>query len=699
MRTLFTEFPMMRLMLAAVLILCAAGLFAQAGLWVQETANPPWTGRHMQRNVVFDNKLWMVGGYTTTYLNEIWTSDDGATWTPVATSGPIWTARRAHGLEVFNNRLWVIGGADGTARNDVWSSADGVSWTLEQANAQWGGRSSFATAVFDNKLWILGGYVGNTGINEVWSSPDGVTWTQSPTPPWPGRYHHNSVVFDNKLWVMGGLGGGNDVWHTADGISWTQAIPSSLVWGSRYGFIAEVLDDRIWIMAGSWGSTNYNDGWSSPDGINWTEEWQTANWSGRRYPTSGVLNNKIWLVTGYNGSANESDAWTYEGPPLIESTPPTTATVGILYTYDVVASGYPAPVIDATGLPAWLSRVGNTLSGTPTEPDIGMSNPISVTATNSSGINTQIFQIDVEGIPPLITSAPVTTATVGSLFTYTVTATGIPAPSLSAGTLPTWLSFSAATGELSGTPTAADIGMTAQIDITADNGWPPNDTQSFQIDVQGIPPTITSTPPASVVAGDPYTYTIVADGTPAPGFSSNTLPGWLTLTGNVLSGTPQASDLGMSAQIEITASNGFAPDDVQSFQVEVLGIPPQITSTPEESAVPTRLYTYTVTATGTPAPALSAGILPSWLTFNAGTGVLSGTPSKSHENTSVDITLTASNGYSPDATQQFTIQISRTPGADVKGSNSGGCTTGGHSWSWLVALLPALALLRRRERA
>lgn len=686
----------MRILLLAACMLFTPAMFAQSGIWVQETSNPPWLGRHMQRTVTFNNQIWMIGGYTNTYLSEIWTSSDGANWTPVIPSGPIWSARRAHGLEVFNNRLWVIGGADGTALNDVWSSADGISWTLEQPTAQWGGRSSFATAVFDNKLWILGGYVGNTGINEVWSSPDGVTWTQSPAPPWPGRYHHTAAVFDNKLWVLGGLGGGNDVWHSTNGSSWTQATTPP--WPARYGFIAEVFDDRIWVMAGSWGLTSYNDGWSSSDGNNWTQEWVTASWSGRRYPTSGVLNNRIWLVTGYDGSANVDDAWTYEGPPLIESTPPPTATVGVLYTYDVVASGYPAPTIDATGLPGWLTRVGNQLSGTPGPGDIGLTGSISVTATNTSGVDTQMFQIDVEGVPPLITSAPVTLATVGSMYSYTVTASGIPAPAFSAGTLPAWLSFNSTTAELSGTPTAADLGLSAPIDITADNGWPPNDVQSFQIDVQGIPPTITSTPPSSVTVGDLYSYTIVADGTPAPAFSANTMPGWLTLTGNVLSGTPQAADLGMN-NVEITASNGYAPDDVQSFQIEVEGIPPTFTSTPEASAVPTRLYTYTATADGIPAPTLSAGTLPSWLTFNAATGVLSGTPPGSAQNTSVDVTLTASNNYSPDATQMFTIQIGRTPGADVgSGGSDGGCALGGSGAGGLLLLALMLTRQARRRR-
>ena len=44
--------------------------------------------------------------------------------------------------------------------------------------------------------------------------------------------------------------------------------------------------------------------------------------------------------------------------------------------------------------------------------------------------------------PPTITSAaPPTTATVGTAYSYTLTATGTPAPTLSASGLPGWLAF------------------------------------------------------------------------------------------------------------------------------------------------------------------------------------------------------------------------------------------------------------------
>src|SRR5690606_18183238 len=208
------------------------------------------------------------------------------------------------------------------------------------------------------------------------------------------------------------------------------------------------------------------------DGSSWVQE-LTGNWVGRRYPTGASFDNKVWVLTGYDGSGNVADVWSYEGPPLISSTPGLTAAVGATYTYDIVASGYPAPVVAVSGLPAWLTRTGDTLTGAPAVGDIGLSPMITVTATNTSGVDTQAFQIDVQGVPPQITSTPPLTATAGVHWSYVATASGEPAPVLSVSPLPGWLMFNASTGELSGTPTGADAGSNPQIDITATNGWAP----------------------------------------------------------------------------------------------------------------------------------------------------------------------------------------------------------------------------------
>jgi hypothetical protein len=72
--------------------------------------------------------------------------------------------------------------------------------------------------------------------------------------------------------------------------------------------------------------------------------------------------------------------------------------------------------------------------------------------------------------------------------------------------------------------------------------------------------------------------------------------------------------------------------------------------------------TYTPVVTGTPAPSVSVstGALPSGLTLDARTGVIGGKPDPGTAK-AYPLTLTASNGISPDATLQITLEVSDAP--------------------------------------
>jgi hypothetical protein len=77
---------------------------------------------------------------------------------------------------------------------------------------------------------------------------------------------------------------------------------------------------------------------------------------------------------------------------------------------------------------------------------------------------------------------------------------------------------------------------------------------------------------------------------------------------------------------------------------------------------------YTPTLTGTPSPtvSLSAGTLPPHLTLDPSTGVISGTPDAGTAGT-YPITLTASNGISPDATTDITLTVSDPSATGING--------------------------------
>jgi hypothetical protein len=132
---------------------------------------------------------------TSVATNDVWSSPDGVTWTQVNANAP-WSARSAHSSLVFNNKMWILGGVDTTQPrdlNDVWYSSDGVNWT-PVVPAPWAGRRGHTALVFSNKMYVLGASDNGQG-NDVWSSPDGVTWTQvTANAPWPKRSWHQVIV-------------------------------------------------------------------------------------------------------------------------------------------------------------------------------------------------------------------------------------------------------------------------------------------------------------------------------------------------------------------------------------------------------------------------------------------------------------------------------------------------------------------------
>ena len=101
------------------------GLLHSGANWEEVTPSAGWVGRHGHQSVVYDNKMWVMGGSTinSQFSNDIWSSTDGVTWTQVITSGA-WSIRTAHQAIVYDNKMWVMGGFryDQQFSNGVWSS-------------------------------------------------------------------------------------------------------------------------------------------------------------------------------------------------------------------------------------------------------------------------------------------------------------------------------------------------------------------------------------------------------------------------------------------------------------------------------------------------------------------------------------------------------------------------------------------------
>jgi len=84
---------------------------------------------------------------------------------------------------------------------------------------------------------------------------------------------------------------------------------------------------------------------------------------------------------------------------------------------------------------------------------------------------------------------------------------------------------------------------------------------------------------------------------------------------------------------------------------------PTITSTAPPASTVDTPYSFTITASGTPTAtfAVTSGSLPSGLTLNSATGLVSGTPTATG---SFSFTITASNGASPTSSASYVIVVS-----------------------------------------
>ena len=147
-------------------------------VWQLATNDAPWSPRGMiGGSVVFGSRMWLLGGGTfetplrpqRKLYNEVWSSADGLNWHQHPNAP--WAARQFHEVAVFDDKIWVLEGytPDGGNRNDVWFSEDGENWS-ELSGTPWSERHAASVFVFQNALWIV---AGNNMQPDVWRLKNG----------------------------------------------------------------------------------------------------------------------------------------------------------------------------------------------------------------------------------------------------------------------------------------------------------------------------------------------------------------------------------------------------------------------------------------------------------------------------------------------------------------------------------------------
>lgn len=359
---------------------------------------------------------------------------------------------------------------------------------------------------------------------------------------------------------------------------------------------------------------------------------------------------------------------------------------------------YSATLENGDPLPDWLSfdAQTGTFSGAPANSDVS-SLQVRVTATDLAGASVdQMLSLEVvntNDAPTVGVALAAQTATEDAAFTYALPAGAFAdadvgdrlsySASLANGdALPAWLQLDAATGTFCGTPGNGDVGA-LQIRVTATDLLGASASQTFGLAVANT----NDTPEVAVALADQqatedasFTFTVpegafrdvdagdalTLSATRADG---SALPSWLSFDAatRTFSGLPANGDVG-SVSLRLTATDLAGAQASQTFSVGVTNVndAPEIgalltdqaarAATPFTWQLPQGAFvdvdagdvlTYS-------ARLADGSALPQWLSFDAATGSLSGTPAAAGR---YAVQVTATDLAGAQASQTFALDV------------------------------------------
>ncbi|MCL1123216.1 Ig-like domain-containing protein [Shewanella surugensis] len=307
----------------------------------------------------------------------------------------------------------------------------------------------------------------------------------------------------------------------------------------------------------------------------------------------GVSNDIVIAVSDGSLSANLPDfdvsIVNINDAPVISGTPLTAVAQDSAYHFTPVFNDIDGDSLSFSivNKPSWASfnTLTGELTGMPSNSNVGVTTDIviSVLDENGSTANLASFNLTVSNIndAPVISGTPLTAVAQGSAYHFMPVSNDIDGDSLSFNIVnkPSWASFNTLTGELTGTPTNADVGVTNDIVIAISDGSLSANLPAFDVSVVNVndAPAISGTPLTAVTQDSAYHFTPVSNDIDGDSLSFSIVnqPSWAsfnTLTGG-LSGIPSNSDVGVTNNIVISVSdeNGSTAN-LPAFDLSVVNV-------------------------------------------------------------------------------------------------------------------------------
>jgi VCBS repeat-containing protein len=293
-----------------------------------------------------------------------------------------------------------------------------------------------------------------------------------------------------------------------------------------------------------------------------------------------IYTNTVPILSGSVATINEGDALNFQ-PSMVDQDNSDS------HSYTV------------SNLPSWASfdtKTG-TLSGTPSNGDVGIYQDIGITVTDSHSASDSIkFSLTVINIndAPVIIGTPSNGVNQDALYHFTPKATDVdidvnPSEKLvySIENKPAWASFDVKTGKLSGTPANADVGQYTNIIISvSDVANTKVPLTAFTINVININdyPVITMASTLSTNEDTSgilsFSYTDIDGDTVVASTKTTPSHGSLAISGTELTYTPSEHYFGSDTfTVTLTDGHGFSTDKIVKVTVNSINDEPLIEMT------------------------------------------------------------------------------------------------------------------------